>query len=50
MNSNLKVHIIVHNAAIAGVNILEAETVENINEIFGVNGSYPTDMIRLLPT
>jgi NAD(P)-dependent dehydrogenase (short-subunit alcohol dehydrogenase family) len=37
--SDLKIHIIVHNAALVADNMLEEETAENINAIFNVNGS-----------
>lgn len=37
--SGLKIHIIVHNAALVDDNSLEAETVETINAVFNVNGS-----------
>ncbi|KIM90608.1 hypothetical protein PILCRDRAFT_84544 [Piloderma croceum F 1598] len=35
--SDLKIHIIVHNAALVDDNILEEETAENVNTIFNVN-------------
>jgi len=35
--ADLKVHIIVHNAALVDDNMLEAETVETINAVFNVN-------------
>ena len=37
--SDLKIHIIVHNAALVDDSMLEEETAENINTIFNVNGS-----------
>jgi len=36
--SSLRIHIIVHNAAIVVDNTLEAETIENFNTVFNTNG------------
>jgi NAD(P)-dependent dehydrogenase (short-subunit alcohol dehydrogenase family) len=48
--SNLKVHIIVHNAAIVDDKMLEAETIESINAVLNINGASPRDLdIFFLP-
>jgi short-subunit dehydrogenase len=47
--TDLKVHILIHSAALVSNRNLEAETIESFNSIFNVNGSFFLDTVTSLP-
>jgi len=47
--TDLKVHVLIHSAALVSNRNLEAETIESFNSIFNVNGSFFLDTVTSLP-